>query len=76
MREEIRQLRSAVSTLTTAVTGNELGTAGIQPRLAAVEAWISEARVRLAVIAAGLGAGASGVIEAAKAFFASGGHEK
>lgn len=76
MRDEQRKQGERIEALTTALTGNSLGTTGIHPRLAAAEAWISEARVRLAVIAAALGAGASGAIEAVKAFFASGGHEK
>lgn len=76
MRDELRDLRSAVNALTTALTGNELGTTGIQPRLAAAEAWISEAKVKLALIAAGIAGGATGLAEAVKAYFGTGGHER
>lgn len=69
MRDELRDLRTAVNALTTALTGNELGTTGIQPRLAAAEVWINEAKVKLALIAAGIAGGATGLAEAVKAYF-------
>lgn len=76
MREEIRDLRAAVDALVIAVKGNDLGTSGIQPRLAAAEKWIEDARLRLALIAAGVAGGATTAAEAVKAWFISGGHER
>jgi hypothetical protein len=53
----------------TALIGNELGTTGVIKRLARAESWIASARVKLAVIAAAIGGGASAAGEAIKAAF-------
>ena len=76
MRGEIHELRTAVDALVVAVKGNDLGTSGLQPRLAAAEKWIEDARLRLALIAAGVAGGATTAAEAVKAWFISGGHER
>ena len=76
MRGEIRELRTAVDALVVAMKGNDMGTKGFHPRLVEVEDWISKARLRLAVIAGGLGVSTSAAFEAAKAWFVSGGHER
>lgn len=76
MREELRELRKAVNDLTTALSGNNLGTSGIVSRVFSLEEWRSEAKLKLALIAAGIAGASTGVLEAVKHFFANGGHEK
>ncbi len=76
MREELRDLRKAVTELTTALSGNNLGTRGIVSRVFDLEEWRNEARVKLALIAAGIAGASTGALEIIKSFFISGGHEK
>jgi len=76
MRDEIRELRKAVTELTTALSGNNLGTKGIASRVFDLEEWKAEARLKLALIAAGIAGASTGALEIIKSFFSNGGHEK
>ena len=67
-REEWEQLRSDVTEIKTALTGNDLGTKGVISRLLDLETWRDEARLKLALIAAGIAGGATTIWEGIKAW--------
>lgn len=75
-QDRLDRMEKKLDAIITAMEGNNLGTTGIVRRLDAAEKWIDQARVRLAVIAAMAGGSVSTAIEAAKAWFVSGGHER
>jgi hypothetical protein len=67
--EEWKDLNDKVNDIHTALIGNNLGTVGVIKRLSKAEAWISSAKIRLAVISAGVAGGATAFAEAIKAAF-------
>jgi len=73
-REEWDQLRADVTEIKTALTGNNMGTKGVIARLLELETWRDEARLKLALIAAGIAGGATTVWEIIKGWAGGGGH--
>ncbi len=65
-REEWDNLRADITEIKTDRKGNDMGTVGVISRLLNLEAWRDEARLKLALIAGGLGASVSALVEVAK----------